>query len=108
VVKSYMAHHQGMSLVALADVLLDEVMPRRFHSEPMIKAAELLLQERVPGDSPIVEASLIDSPETRLTRSRGASLLSRRLTTPFTIAPRTHLLSNTRYHVMVTNAGSGY
>ena len=48
VVKSYMAHHQGMSLVALTNVLLDEVMPRRFHREPMVKAAELL----APGASP--------------------------------------------------------
>ena len=108
VVKSYMAHHQGMSLVALTNVLLDEVMPRRFHCEPMVKAAELLLQERVPADSPIVETSLADTAQARQTRSPGTSLLSRRLTTPLTLAPRTHLLSNSHYHVMVTNAGSGY
>ena len=44
-----MAHHQGMSLVALANALLDEPMPRRFHAEPMVRAVELLLQERVPA-----------------------------------------------------------
>ena len=36
-----------------------------------------------------------------------AAPMSRRLTTPLTPAPRTHLLSNTQYHVMLTNAGSG-
>ena len=48
VVRSYMAHHHGMSLVALANALLDEPMPRRFHAEPMVRAAELL----APGTSP--------------------------------------------------------
>ena len=49
-----MAHHQGMSLVALANTLLADVMPRRFHAEPMVRAVDLLLQERVPNDPPIV------------------------------------------------------
>ncbi len=47
-VRSFMAHHQGMSLVALVNCLLDDPMPRRFHAEPMVRAADLLLQERVP------------------------------------------------------------
>ncbi len=46
VVRAYMAHHQGMSLVALDNVLQDRVMQARFHSEPAITAADLLLQER--------------------------------------------------------------
>ena len=58
VVRSYMAHHQGMSLVALTNALCHDLMPRRFHAEPMVRAAELLLQERIPPDSPIVEPAL--------------------------------------------------
>ncbi len=108
VIKSYMAHHQGMSLVALTNVLLDDVMPRRFHLEPMVRAAELLLQERLPADSPIVEAAPARLDLVRPADSSTGSLLSRRLTTPSTAAPRTHLLSNLHYHVMITNAGSGY
>jgi len=107
VVRSYMSHHQGMSLVALTNVLLDDPMPRRFHLEPMVRAAELLLQERIPTDSPIVEAAPAWLDLVRAADSGAGSLLSRRLTTPATAAPRTHLLSNTRYHVMITNAGSG-
>ena len=52
VVRSYMAHHQGMSLVALANTLLADVMPRRFHAEPMVRAIDLLLQERIPAIRP--------------------------------------------------------
>ncbi len=48
VVRSFMAHHQGMAFTALANALLDNPMPRRFHSEPMVLATELLLQERLP------------------------------------------------------------
>ena len=49
VVRAYMAHHQGMSLLALANVLLDGIMRRRFHRHPMVQAAELLLEERTPA-----------------------------------------------------------
>ena len=110
VVRSYMAHHHGMSLVALANALLDEPMPRRFHAEPMVRAAELLLQERVPRDAPIIEPSESEAPSSTESKMERASvpLMSRRLSTPATPFPRTHLLSNTQYGVMLTNAGSGY
>ena len=50
VVPAYMAHHQGMTLVALANALLGDRMVERFHAEPRVQATELLLQERVPRD----------------------------------------------------------
>ena len=50
VVHAFMAHHQGMSIVAIADALLDGLMCRRFHADPLIQATELVLQERVPRD----------------------------------------------------------
>jgi cyclic beta-1,2-glucan synthetase len=48
IVHTYMAHHQGMTIVALANALLHNSMRARFHAEPMIQATELLLQERMP------------------------------------------------------------
>ena len=50
IVRAYMAHHQGMTLVALANVLHDGAMRARFHAEPIVQATELLLQERTPRD----------------------------------------------------------
>ena len=50
IVKSYMAHHQGMALVALGNVLNDRAMVERFHADPIVEATELLLQERMPRD----------------------------------------------------------
>ena len=111
VVREYMAHHHGMGLVALGNALLDEPMPRRFHAEPMIKAVDLLLQERVPRDAPIVEPSESEptsqTAEGKAERTATVPLMSRRLSTPTSPAPRTHLLSNSQYNVMLTNAGSG-
>jgi cyclic beta-1,2-glucan synthetase len=107
VVRCFMAHHQGMSLAAMANCLFGELLVRRFHSEPAVRATELLLQERVPRAAPLHEARDDTAPEESVVRER-VYPMSRRVTTPHTPHPRTHLLSNGRYHVMVTNAGSGY
>ena len=48
IVRAFMAHHQGMSLVALDNLLNRNVMQNRFHDDPLVQATELLLQERVP------------------------------------------------------------
>src|SRR5690606_22182028 len=55
VIRSYMAHHQGMAILGLADVLHGGLMRARLHAEPMVKAAELLLQERMPRDAALAE-----------------------------------------------------
>jgi cyclic beta-1,2-glucan synthetase len=107
VVRCFMAHHQGMSLVALANCLLDGPMPRRFHAEPMVRATELLLQERLPRAAMPVETPQLEA-VARAPAEEGHGLLSRRLTTAMTPGPRTHLLSGNRYSVMVTNAGAGF
>ena len=107
IVRAYMAHHQGMSIVAIADALCHGAMRQRFHAEPMIQATELLLQERMPHDVAIT-APLIDTAAS--TASIGDPVLStqRRYDSPHAFSPRTHLLSNGRYAVMLTAAGSGY
>src|SRR4030042_822465 len=48
VVRSFMAHHQGMSLLALSHLLLDCPMQKHFGSEPMFQSKIMLLQERIP------------------------------------------------------------
>jgi cyclic beta-1,2-glucan synthetase len=106
VVRCFMAHHQGMTLVALANVLLDDIMPRRFHAAPAVRSTELMLQERVPTVAPLVATH---AGEAVVVPVLHESLLplSRRLTTANTPHPRVHLLSNRRYSVLVTNAGAG-
>jgi cyclic beta-1,2-glucan synthetase len=47
--RSWMAHHQGMSLLAICNLLFDNPMQRYFHAEPQVLATELLLHERLPA-----------------------------------------------------------
>ena len=49
VIKSFMAHHQGMSLLSLAYLILDRPMQKRFKSDPLLEATMLLLHERIPN-----------------------------------------------------------
>ncbi len=107
VLPTYMAHHQGMSLVALDNALHDTPMQQRFHADPRVQAAELLLQERVPHLVPLVKPPMeINTPSQPQGPAEAPSV--RRYMTPHTVSPRTHLLSNGSYGVMVTNAGGGY
>lgn len=106
-VRCYFAHHQGMLLVAVANCLLDNRMQRRFHSEPMTRATEMLLQEQIPVGPPIVQPHGDEVSKPAVVRE-AEQPLSRWLTTPHTVSPRAHLLSNGQYTVAITNAGSGY
>ena len=107
VVKSYMAHHQGMTLVAIGNVLNEGAMVRRFHAAPMVQATELLLQERMPRDV-LVARPRADEVKSAADVRELVPPVVRRFTSPHDQTPRTHLLSNGRYAVMVTAAGSGY
>jgi cyclic beta-1,2-glucan synthetase len=106
VVRSFMAHHQGMSFLSLAHVLLDRPMQRRFQSDPLLRATELLLQERVPKAAPFYPHDG-EATESR-PRTGVAEATLRVVTNPQAAPPEPHLLSNGRYHVMVSAAGGGY
>ena len=105
-VRSFMAHHQGMSLLALAWQLLDRPMQRRFESDPEMRATLLLLQERMPqshSDEPVAheEVQLRQAP-------RALPRPMRVITAVEAAQPEVQLLSNGRYRLMVTHAGGGY
>jgi cyclic beta-1,2-glucan synthetase len=107
IVRNYMAHHQGMTIVALADALLGGEMRRRFHREPMIAAVDLLLQERHPREATAIQVRAEEvnaATEVRIV----APQTPRRTTTAHTAAPQIQILSNGRYSVMLTNSGAGY
>jgi cyclic beta-1,2-glucan synthetase len=107
VVRAYMAHHQGMSIVALANALLDEITRDRFHAEPIVQATELLLQERTPRGVAVARPRA-EEVKTHLHVRDYVLPALRRFTSPHDLIPRTHVLSNGRYSVMLTAAGSGY
>jgi cellobiose phosphorylase len=107
IVRSYMAHHQGMSFLSLASILLDQPMQKRFESDPSFQSTLLLLQERIPAiTSYFAHTAGVTNVRT------GNNLLEmplRVFRTPNTPFPEVKLLSNgNRYRVLITNAGGGY
>ena len=104
VVPIYLAHHQGMTLVALTNALLGDRMIERFHADPRVQATELLLQERVPREVGTIEPRPRD--EMRVT-APVASVPVRRSRSAHTMFPHTQFLSNGKYVTSVTNAGGG-
>ncbi|MFN3844927.1 MAG: GH36-type glycosyl hydrolase domain-containing protein [Paracoccaceae bacterium] len=106
IVRSFMAHHQGMTITAIANCVQNGRLRARFHAEPMIKAVDLLLQERVPRDAsdapPRAKEVLVAAHEPT------AEPVVRRFATPAKAAPTGHLLSNGSYGVMLTPTGAGF
>ena len=108
IVRTFMAHHQGMSLLAFTYVLLNRPMQRRFMSDPFARATELLLQERVPKKGATLHPHAAEVSAAARPAIAEADANMRVFTNPNTPIPEVHLLSNGRYHVMATNAGGGY
>ena len=106
-VRAFMAHHQGMSLVALTNVLLDDRFEKRFHADATVRATELLLQERVPADVPAVHPRAEEVLTGRIVQTI-TGMLTRTYKSADLDTPRTQLLSNGTYNVMITTAGAGY
>jgi cyclic beta-1,2-glucan synthetase len=105
VVRAFFAHHQGMSLAALANVICDDVFVRRFHADPRVQATELLLQERVPREAIISEPR---PAEAAMLAPSVPVFATRRFKSPHTTSAHAQFLSNGRYTVALTNTGGGF
>ncbi|MFA9424224.1 MAG: glucoamylase family protein, partial [Sedimentibacter sp.] len=107
IVKSFMAHHQGMSLLALNNYINKNIMQRRFFADPEMNAARLLLQEKVPTNLVITKEN-----KEKVVRFKGIVFNTknplRRFSEPDPILPKVHILSNGNYSVMITDKGTGY
>ncbi|HVE38657.1 MAG TPA: glucoamylase family protein [Planctomycetota bacterium] len=105
VVRTYLAHHQGMTMTALANALLDSIMVRRFHADPRIQATELLLQEKMTLAAPISRPRPAE--ESHAPPPGMPAAAARRFRSPHTPFPQAHVLSNGSFMSVVTNAGGG-
>jgi cyclic beta-1,2-glucan synthetase len=111
IVRTVMAHHVGMTIVALANALDVErgqgIWQRRFLDDALVRAAALLLDERVPRRY-TARTAQSDEPTDPLVRAPRAQSVLREFDTPDTPEPRVGLLGSQSYCVLVTNAGGGY
>ncbi len=107
VVGTYMAHHIGMSLVALTNALQRQVWQRRFHADPLVRSNDLVLQERIPRRLVVQRTGNEDEP-VPITAMETDKPAVREMDTAYTAQPRIALLGNVPYTTMITNAGGGY
>ncbi|MEO3386531.1 glucoamylase family protein [Mesorhizobium sp. CAU 1741] len=108
VVRNYMAHHHGMSIVAVANAIFEGRMRDRFHSDPVIEAAELLMQEKAPRDvpaMPIRDETGDDRAQPEQVDDRPDSRL---VLDPLRSPRATNVMSNGYYNVMLNATGTGY
>ncbi len=106
IVRQVMAHHQGMALLALGQALNGERMQQRFMADPELRAMQPLLHERAPVGR--VEARGAADSVARRPATREEETHERTFDSSDTPAPQVHLLSNGRYHLLLTQAGAGY
>lgn len=105
VVKCFMVHHQGMSLMALNNALNNNILQERFHRIPAVKATELLLQEKVPRRVVYDREQQFEFTDVTFEKQY---IAQRSFTAAKTKYPEISILSNGSYSVMITNSGSGY
>jgi cellobiose phosphorylase len=107
VVKSFMAHHQGMILVSINNFLNQDIMQRRFHSEPLVKACEVLLEEKR-------QSFLISTAKRGYTigtgkiPSREHGYNNRYVNSVAPCIPVTNYLCNNNYSLLITSDGDGF
>ena len=107
VVRAYMAHHQAMSLLALDNFLHDNILQQHFHADPRVRTVEPLLHERIPTLPPLHHISTRERVSSVASVGEVAPSISQ-FETPHTTTPKTQLLCNGRYGLMLTNTGGGY
>lgn len=105
IVCTYMAHHIGMSIVALDNALNGQVWPRRFHTDPLVRSAELVLQEKIPRRVTMQDVSGTDAARVPSETEKPAV---REIETPHTPQPVVGILGNVPYTTLITNAGGGF
>lgn len=106
VIKSFMVHHQGMIIIALDNVLHKNIMQDRFHADPIVKATELLLQEKIPEHSAIVPYREERPLHLNIKEETHSSM--RHFNSPLSLYPQTHILSNGQYTTMLSTTGAGF
>ncbi|SQF97027.1 GH36-type glycosyl hydrolase domain-containing protein [Bartonella quintana] len=106
VVRNYYAHHHGMSILAIDNIIFQGQMRDRFHRDPAIQAVQLLLQEKAPHQLPIIKTKVVHPLRNNSREFNDAPL--RMITNPLLKPRATLLLSHGCYSIMLTANGSGY
>ncbi|NLA53344.1 MAG: glycosyl transferase, partial [Clostridiales bacterium] len=107
IIKSYMAHHQGMSLLSISNFLHNNIMQDRFHADREMHAARLLLWEKVPN-TPLMPKQSKENVQPVLLDVFDESSPTRIYGLPDPALPKVHILSNGNFSTMLTDRGTGF
>lgn len=107
IVRSFMAHHQGMNLLAINNYLNDGIMCSRFHAEAMVKATEVLLEEKRQSHF-ISIAKRGYTIKVRKMDFKEDILSNRYINSVAPTIPVTSYLCNNKYALMITSDGDGF
>ena len=107
IVRTFMAHHIGMSFLALTNTLRNNIWPERFHADPIVRATELLLHERIPRRLVLQSANQSPAPEVMPDGVADRPIV-REFERTETAQPHVALLGQLPYTIMVSHCGAGY
>ncbi len=107
IVKSFMVHHQGMSLMALNNFLNRNILQDRFHADSFVKSVELLLHEKVPTKVVLTKENKEKVRPFKII-SKSYEELLRVFRMPSFPVPKVHILSGNTYSLLLTDSGNGY
>ena len=107
IVRSFMAHHQGMNLVAINNYLNNGIMRSRFHAEAMVKATEVLLEEKRQSHfiSIAKRGYTIKMRKMELEEDVLSNRYVNSVSPKITVA---RYFSNNNYSLMITSDGDGF
>ena len=107
-IRSFMVHHQGMSLLVLRLSFTGPAHATAVSRPSTVQSRRnCCCRRRVPKTITTLSSEDVEYAESRGLLSEGEGVM-RVFTTPHTATPEVHLLSNGRYHVIISNSGGGY
>ena len=106
VVKTYMAHHQGMILLSINNFFNNNILKKRFSENPEISAVEILLQETMP-EKKIITKEEKQKPE-KITYYDYENYCQRTYTRTNSLIPISNVISSDDYSIVTNIKGEGY
>ena len=107
-IRSFLAHHQGMSLAAINNLINNGILQSRFHSSPIIKAVDVLLEEKYPNRIPLLYPHQPEIRSSNIDKNVEQYNPTEIVSSPHTVYPINRLISNGKLSEVIDSCGSGY
>lgn len=106
IVKTYMAHHQGLILLSINNLMNNNIVQKRFVQNPEIEAVDILLQERMPENIIITKEEKEKVEKIKYIDYENAT--QREITKINTKLNNVNVIGNDKYTIIMDQKGNGY